>query len=108
MIDSALQELETLDFQIGATSAEDLQQLGNLFESRAQACVRLKLHFKEAGKQHLERIAAVLGRTNSLRERFTFLRNNAAEDLTLLHKQEQLLNLLGPEDSDPAYVDYSV
>lgn len=107
MIDSALQELETLDFQIDATSAEDLQQLGNLFESRAKACAVLK-HSKEAGKQHLEKISAVLDRTNSLRERFTFLRNNAAEDLTLLHKQEQLLNLLGPEDSDPAYVDYSV
>lgn len=107
MIDAALQELETLDTQIDATSAEDLHQLGNLFESRAQACAVLK-HSKEVGKQHLERIAAVLDRTNHLRERFTFLRHNAAEDLTLLHKQEQLLNLLGPEDRDPAYVDYSV
>jgi hypothetical protein len=107
VIDSILETLETLDRQIDSTSGEDLEHLEKLMEERAQACSDLRQHLRGAGENHLERISGLIASTDALKDRFTFLRVNAGEDLVLLQKQDQLLNLLAPESYDPAYMDYS-
>ena len=51
-------------------------------------------------------LSAMQEATNAIKERFEFSRNNAAEDMALLQRQEKLLNGLAPNETTPAYVDY--
>ena len=106
MTHSILSQLQQLDLQIHNTFCEDLGRLEVLMTERSKCCALLQ-KVSNKGVEDLAMLAAMKEATNAIKERFEFLRNNAAEDLALLQRQEKLLNVLGPVETTPAYVDYA-
>ncbi len=106
MTDSILDQLRSLDREINATVCDDLGQLEVLIVERSKLCALLP---KSPNKEEsdLSILAAMQAATNTLKDRFEFLRNNASEDLVLLQRQEKLLNILAPMETAPSYVDYA-
>ncbi len=107
MSHSILDQLEQLDLQIHETSCENLERLEVLMEERSKCCALLQ-EVSDKGEEYIAMLSAMTESTNAMKGRFEFLRNNAAEDLALLRRQEKLLNVLGPVEPTPAYVDYAV
>lgn len=106
MTHSILGQLEQLDLQIHATSCEDLARLEVLIAERSKCCALLQ-EGPNTREEDLAILSAMQEATNAIKERFEFLRNNAAEDMALLQRQEKLLNGLGPTETTPTYVDYA-
>ena len=99
-------ELQRLDSQIDATAGENFERLEVLMEERTRCCALLAKGLPEDADR-LAVLRAMEDSTKALKDRFAFLRNNSAEDLGLLQRQDQLLRLLSPKETDPAYMDYS-
>ena len=106
MTHSILNQLQQLDRQIAATPCEDLGQLEVLIAERSQCCASLQKR-PDKGERDLSMLAEMQAATNTLKDRFEFLRNHAAEDLALLQRQEKLLNVLAPNETAPSYLDYA-
>ncbi len=106
MIHSILDQLQQLDRQIDTTPCEDLGQLEVLIAERSKCCVLLQ-KVSNKGEEDLAILSVMDEATIAIKKRFEFLRSNAAEDLALLQRQEKLLNVLGPVEPTPAYVDYA-
>ena len=107
MIDQILAEIETLDRNIERTEAGDTNQFDHLMQKRATALTELSKMRGEWKPAQAERLRN-LGRTTEIMlDRFHFLRGHTVEDMGLLQRHDQLLNLISSTASNPCYVDYS-
>ena len=94
MIDQILGEIETLDRNIERTEAGDANQFDLLMQKRATALTELSKMRVDWKPAQVERLANLGRATEIMQDRFHFLRGHAVEDMGLLQRHDQLLNLI--------------
>ena len=104
---SILEEIEALDLRIVAAAEEDVESLAAWVEQRGRASDLLLESMRDAGESELARVATLLANTAQIKRQITSQRDQAAEDLDLLERQDQLLHLLQPVTVRPCYMDIS-
>ena len=107
MTSQLLNDIEELDRRIDATDAADAPLLGRLLEQRAQTISKLCTLQTQWLPSHIERLAVLGKKTDTMRARFQFLHSHAVDAMALHNRHDRLLHLISGTGANPCYVDYS-